>query len=112
MLFELVLKNVYILTSNIAGLRTGGSVGRLWAEHQGLARAVANEVIRVQERLTGSRFNNDHLIASMVTAFDGDPEHKCTGRSAPARLQRLLAHADRLGIELPTLREIAHDRAA
>jgi ketopantoate reductase len=112
MLFELVLKNLYILTSNIAGLRTGGSVGQLWAEHRDLARAVANEVIALQEGLTGSRFNNDELIAAMVTAFEGDPEHQCMGRSAPARLARALEHADRLGLELPTLREIAQAQAA
>lgn len=108
MLFELVAKNLFILTSNITGLRTGGSVGRLWAEHQDFARTVANEVITLQEGLTGSRFNNDDLIAAMLTAFEGDPDHPCMGRSAVARLQRALQHADRLGIDLPTLREIGH----
>ena len=112
MLFELVAKNLYILTSNIAGLRTGGTVGQLWAEHQDLARAVANEVILLQERLTGSRFNNDDLIAAMVRAFEGDPQHQCMGRSAPARLQRALQHADRFGLELPTLRQIAQEQDA
>ena len=107
MLFELVVKNLYILTSNIAGLRVGGTVGQLWHEHQAFARAVANEVIALQERLTGSRFNNDELIAAMVTAFEGDPGHRCMGRTARARLDRALAHADRLGINLPTLRDIA-----
>jgi len=112
MLFELVAKNLYILTSNIAGLRTGGTVGQLWAEHQDLARTVANEVITLQERLTGSRFNNDDLIGAMVRAFEGDPEHQCMGRSAPTRLQRALQHADRLGLELPTLRQIAQEQGA
>lgn len=107
MLIELVVKNLYILTTNIAGLRTGGTVGHLWANHRDLARSVANEVIRLQEALTGSRFNNDELIAAMVEAFDGDPDHPCRGRSAPARLARALAQAERLGLELPTLRAIA-----
>jgi ketopantoate reductase len=112
MLFELVLKNLYILTTNIAGLRTGGNVSQLWSEHQDLARSVANEVITLQERLTGSRFNNDHLIAAMVKAFLGDPGHRCTGRSAPARLERALAQAAQLGLELPTLRDIAEKQAS
>ena len=112
MLFELVLKNLYILTSNIAGLRVGGTVGELWRDHPEFARKVAKDVIRLQEALTGSRFNNDELISAMVTAFDGDPAHKCMGRSAPARLERALSHADRLGIELPTLREIADELSA
>lgn len=107
MLFELVVKNLYILTTNIAGLRAGGTVSGLWSEHRPLARAVANEVIALQEGLTGASFDNDELIAAMLKAFEGDPEHRCMGRSAPARLARALQHADRLQINLPTLREIA-----
>lgn len=110
MLFELVVKNLYILTSNIAGLRVGGTVGQLWHEHQAFARSVANELITLQEGLTGSRFNNDELIAAMVRAFDGDPGHRCTGRTAQARLDRALRHAERLRINLPTLQEIAGSR--
>jgi ketopantoate reductase len=111
LLFELVLKNLYILTGNIAGLRTGGTVSGLWANHRPFAREVAREVIRLQERLTGTRFDHDQLIAAMVKAFEGDPDHRCTGRSAPARLARALKHADQLGIELPTLRAIAAEHA-
>lgn len=110
MLFELVVKNLYILTTNIAGLRVGGTVGELWAQQRDLVRSVANEVIALQERLTGSRFNNDDLIAAMVEAFAGDPEHQCMGRSAPARLQRALAHAERLELTLPTLQSIAAEQ--
>lgn len=112
MLFELVVKNLYILTSNIAGLEVGGTVGELWRDHEDLARRVASDVIRLQEAMTGSRFNNDHLVEAMVAAFDGDPDHRCTGRSAPVRLQRALGHAERYGIEVPTLRDIASAQAA
>ena len=62
LLHELVVKNVYILTTNIAGLKVGGNVGQLWDEHNDTARAVAADVIRLQEALTGSRFNNDELV--------------------------------------------------
>jgi hypothetical protein len=112
MRFELVVKNLYILTSNIAGLRTGGTVGELWREHRDLARDVANEVISLQEGLTGSRFNRENLIVAMLEAFEGDPDHRCMGRSAPGRLQRALEQADLLGLELPTLREIASEQAS
>ena len=88
------------------------AVSQLWAEQRDLARAVANDVITLQEGLTGSRFNNDELIAGMVQAFEGDPDHGCMGRSAPQRLQRALAHAERLGLELPTLQAIAAERQA
>ena len=111
MLFELVVKNLYILTSNIAGLRTGGTVGELWADHRPLAEEVANEVISLQEGLTGKQFDRHALIVAMVEAFEGDPEHPCMGRSAPTRLQRALQRAERLGIDLPTLREIAAEQA-
>lgn len=111
MLFELVVKNLYILTSNIAGLRVGGTVGELREQHADFMRDVANDVIRLQEALTGKRFNNDALVDAMLRAFDGDPQHRCMGRSAPARLQRALEHADRLEIYLPTLRAIAIEQA-
>ncbi len=107
LLFELVLKNLYILTTNIAGLKVGGTVGALWREHRELARAVAEEVILLQESLTGRRFHRQALIDAMVAAFEGDPEHQCMGRSAPARLRRALEQGRRLGLELPTLDRIA-----
>ncbi len=107
MLFELVVKNVYILTTNIAGLRTGGTVSQLWTQHEAFARAVANEVMDIQDRLAGRAFDRTALIAGMLDAFAGDPEHGCTGRSAPARLARALGHADRFGLAVPTLRTLA-----
>jgi len=107
LLFELVRKNLYILTTNIAGLKTGGSVSQLWAQHQAFARQVANEVMDVQDALTGVAHDRDALIAGMLEAFDGDPAHGCTGRSAPARLARALAHADEFGLAVPTLRALA-----
>lgn len=107
LLFELVRKNVYILTTNLAGLKTGGTVSELWARHEAFARSVANDVIDIQDALTGKKHDRDRLIAGMLEAFDGDPQHGCTGRSAPARLARALAHADAFGLAVPTLRALA-----
>ena len=111
MLFELVVKNVYIVTTNIAGLRVGGTVGELWEQHQDLARDVANDVIDIQETLTGTTFDREALIQAMLVAFEGDLAHKCMGRSAPARLQRALAHAEKHGLAVPTLKAIAAQQA-
>ena len=111
MLFELVVKNVYIVTTNIAGLRVGGNVGELWSQHEGLARDVASDVIDIQQALTGHTFDREALIQAMLVAFNGDLEHKCMGRSAPARLQRALAHAEKHGLEVPTLKAIAAEQA-
>jgi hypothetical protein len=108
LLFELVRKNVYILTTNIAGLKTGGTVAQLWAQHETFARTVANEVMDIQDALTGVAHNREKLIAGMLEAFGGDPHHGCTGRSAPARLARAIAHADEFGLAVPTLRSLAN----
>lgn len=106
LLFELVRKNLYILTSNIAGLRTGGTVGELWRHHREVAEAVADEVLAIQSWLTGESLDRERLLGGMVEAFDGDPAHLCTGRSAPARLERALAFADQAGLKVPVLRAI------
>ena len=107
LLFELVVKNVYILTTNIAGLKTGGTVGELWRDHQAFARQGSNEIIHLQQALTGRRFDADELIAAMVKAFEGDLEHKCMGRSAPARLKRALEQAKKFGTSVEKLIDIS-----
>lgn len=107
LLFELVLKNVYILTTNISGLETGGTVGELWSDHREVATQVANEIIQLQQKMTGQSLDTEQLIGGMVNAFNGDPEHGCMGRSAPARLERALMLADEHGLELSRLKKIA-----
>jgi len=104
--FELVLKNVYILTTNIAGLETGGTVGDLWESHTQIARAVASDVMDLQESLTGNKYNRENLIQGMVNAFNGDLEHRCMGRSASARLERALKLAEETGLAVSRLKEI------
>lgn len=112
LLHELVLKNVYILTTNIAGLKVGGNVGQLWDEHNALAYDVATDVIKLQEVLTGRKLDHQTLIDGMLKAFNGDREHRCMGRSAPARLQRALSLGKEHQLNLPTLEEIAELTAA
>ena len=104
--YELVRKNVYILTTNICGLVTGGNVDQLWKVQRVLAREVANEVIDIQEWLTNRIFDREQLIAGMVEGIEGDPEHMCMGRSAPGRLQRALHYADEAKLPVPKLRAI------
>lgn len=108
--YELVRKNVYILTTNIAGLQAGGNVSELWQNHEQLARDVANDVMSLQAWLTNvDDVDRDKLIAGMLEAFDGDPEHGCMGRSAPGRLARALELANKAGIEVPTLQRISNE---
>lgn len=107
LLFELILKNLYILTVNIAGIKVGGTVGELWEKHQDFAREVAQDVLEIQFRLSEKELDRAQLIDSMVNAFNGDLDHKCMGRSAPARLERAIAVADEFSLKAKALRSIA-----
>jgi len=110
--YELVRKNVYILTTNIAGLKSGGNVNELWKSHQQLARDVANDVMTLQAWLINEdNVDRERLIAGMLEAFDGDPEHGCMGRSAPVRLARALELAEKAGIDVPVLQKISDETA-
>ncbi|MFV9672260.1 MAG: hypothetical protein ACNYZH_03455 [Acidimicrobiia bacterium] len=106
---ELVAKNLYILTANIAGLRTGGTVSELWDDHRPFASAVVSEILQIQEWLVGAPVDPDRAIEGMVRAIEGDPGHGTTGRSAPRRLERAIDHARSAGIEIPTLMEIGRE---
>lgn len=106
---QLVMKNCYILTSNIAGLRAGGTTGELWEDHRSLATAVVTDVLEIQEWLVGGAIDRDRMVAGMADAFLADPEHKTTGRSAPQRLGRALRHGTEAEIDTPTLASIAHE---
>lgn len=106
LLFELVVKNLYILTINIAGLKTGGSVGELWERQESFARDVAGDILDVQFWLIKRQLNREALIEAMLRAFDADPQHKCMGRMALERLKRAIARADEAGLKVKTLREL------
>lgn len=111
LLFELVKKNLYILTSNVAGLEVGGTVGELWDGHHDLARDVSAEVIAIQAWRAGEPLPQRELLEGMARAFAADPEHACTGRSAPGRLRRLLDQAKSAGLRVPTLERIGRAHA-
>ena len=108
MTMELVRKNYYILTSNIAGLKTGGTVSELWSNHQDFAKAVITDVHLLQQHLVSGTLDNEVLTNAMLVAFEGDPEHGCMGRSAPARLERALQIANSAGLTVNTLQEISN----
>ena len=112
LLYELVRKNIYILTTNIAGLVVGGTVETLWNQHQDLARAVADNIIDIQDWLTNRQNDRGKLMAGMVAAIEGDLQHRCMGRSAPARLNNALALADEAGLSVAKLREIYRQSVA
>jgi len=105
--YELVRKNLYILTTNIAGLEVGGNVEALMNEHKEVMNTVANDVLDIQDYLTETTNDRQRLMEGLIEAIHGDLQHGCMGRSAPARLTRALGFADKAGLEVSKLREIA-----
>ncbi len=106
MLYEMVRKNLYVLTVNIAGLVTRGSVGSLWHDHRALAREVAGEILDVEEWLVRESLPRERLMAGLAEAIEADPHHECVGRSATERLGRALRIADEAGLAATRLRRI------
>ena len=106
LLVELIVKNLYILTINVAGLQVGGSVEELWKQHGDLAQEVANEILDIQFALIGKQLNRQKLIEKMVLAFAGDWQHKCMGRTSKERLARAINQADKAKLSVPALRRI------
>ena len=109
MLVNLVQKNVFILTTNIAGLALdeGATTATLWGESRQLALDLANDAIDLQEALTGQSLPRELLIEGLVQGLGADPHHKCKGRSAPARLARAIAIADEEGVKIKSIRDLA-----
>jgi hypothetical protein len=109
MLLQLVQKNVFVYTINIAGLflEEGTTTSTLWEKHQELALNVANDAIDVQEAVIGQTLSREKLIEGLIRGFDGDPHHTCKGRSAPGRLARIIELADEKGVEIKEIRALA-----
>jgi hypothetical protein len=105
-LFEMIRKNLYILTINIGGIVAGGSVSSLWSKHRELAEGIASDILSIQEALVGKPLPREALLKGMVEGFEGDPEHLCMGRSAPDRLRRALSNARTLGLSTPWLDQV------
>ena len=77
--YELVRKNLYILTSNIAGLEVGGDVAYLAEQHPALMQTLANEILDIQDWLTHRQQDRNRLMQGLAQAFDGDPQHNVWG---------------------------------
>ena len=109
LLSELVLKNVFVFTINIAGLvlAEGTTTSILWEKDRQFALDVADEIIDLQESITGKKFSRDKLKEGLVAGLKGDPHHKCKGRSAHGRLIRTIEAADAADLKLKTIRGVS-----
>lgn len=107
---ELVLKNLYILVSNLGGLATdSATVGELAEHHPRALEEIAWDVLRLERaRLgqDGTLPDDQQLFTLLLRAIEDDPAHGARGRSAPSRLTRALERADALGVDVPALRAI------
>lgn len=99
----LVDKNLYILVSNLAGLKVGGTVSGLMNEHRALATTLAEEILSVEAARLGRELEPAPFLERLFVAFAADPTHGCRGRTAEARLARLRAHARATNTPTPTL---------
>jgi hypothetical protein len=108
LVFELVLKNVFVFTINIAGLvlEEGTTTSTLWQKHRKLALDVADNVIDLQEHATGQTFSRERLKEGLLAGIEGDPNHRCKGRSAHGRLTRMVRFADDAGLKIQAIRDI------
>ncbi len=119
---ELVLKNLYILGLNLAGMRVGGNAGQLLSSHEEYFLPLFEELFHLESTLlqeesrknSGSYFrevtlNKTRLLKDLREAIHSDALHACSGRSAPRRLKRTLSLGRTLGIQLPVLAQLKKD---
>jgi ketopantoate reductase len=107
---ELVRKNLYILTTNVAGLFVGGTTGDLVVRHRALALEILDDLLAIEAaRLGGAALplDRERFVELAFLDFAEDPNHSNAGRTARDRLRRALARADAAGLPAPALRRIA-----
>ncbi|BAF61282.1 hypothetical protein [Candidatus Vesicomyidisocius calyptogenae] len=111
LLFELVLKNLYILTTNIVGLviESDANINDLRNKHSSLMSNVSNDIIAIQTKLTGKTFDKKKLEQGIIKIFESDLEHNCMGRFALTRLKRTLKLAKKFNLSVPALKKIANE---
>lgn len=105
--FELVRKNLYIVGSNLAGLVVDGTTGDLCEQHRALTTSILDDVLAIEAARLDVELPRESLIECAFLDLAKDPAHASMGRSAPDRLARALARADRAGLAIPAIRAIA-----
>jgi ketopantoate reductase len=106
MIFELVRKNLYLISKNILGLALEGTVGEIWEQNRELFEKVADEVFLIQCDLVGFNLDKQRLFSRLAKDIETLPDAGTTGSSAAARLERMLQHATSTALDVPTLQEI------
>jgi hypothetical protein len=126
LVFELVLKNLYILGLNLGGAEVEGTAGELLSRHGEAFGKISEEILLLEGALMKSvhgrgvrgaalaaiALNSAQLHAGFERAVAADPGHACSGRSAARRLARSLSHARTLHLKLPHLSDLSHRLSA
>lgn len=110
LVFELLLKMLYLWTLNFAGLEMieGSTAAELRAQRPDLYRSVSGEVLELLGRMAGAEgLDRERFLRGLDEAISARPAQRCTGRRARQRLERALAHARRFDLALPALERIA-----
>lgn len=107
LVFELALKNLYILTMNFGGLAHDTDVGSLWHDHRSVVDQICDEVLELEAAQMQQTLPTSSLKLELERVITADPRHLAAGRAARKRLARTLTAARRLGIRTPILDEIA-----
>lgn len=107
---QLALKNLYVLSLNLLGLRTGGTAGELLRKHAQDLERVVSDLIELEKVLTDQPLDALRLRKDLHAAIQADPDHGCAGRSAPRRLQRTRDLARRHELELPVLEALYQEQ--
>lgn len=110
---ELVVKNLYILSFNLTGLRAPGIASDLLGPHRELFEKIVGELLPFEAALLleappfhPAVLDESRLRRDLQGAILADPGHGLAGRSAPRRLERILEQAKRFGIKTPFLAEL------
>lgn len=107
LVYELVRKNLWVITLQVVGLITEGTIGEVWENHKELCTEIAKDVLDVQEALVGTEVPRERLLDQLAHDFEEQPSKSTSGRSALGRLQRTIAWADKFGLSVATLRKIS-----
>jgi ketopantoate reductase len=106
LVFEMALKNLYILSMNSAGLVHGTDVGTLWHEHRAFVEQICEEIIDIESAQMQRILPASSLKIELERIIAADPRHDAKGRSARNRLARTVSAAQKVGLRTPVLDEI------
>jgi hypothetical protein len=111
-MFELITKNAYIWTQNIAALYIADPVAeKVILEHQAFLDDLIAETVAIQERAAGVTVDLKKVQEQVKSSIARDGSRKLGGRTAPRRLERLMALGKRLSFEMPVVTEVANQMA-